>query len=229
VVSALTYGVSISLDGYVAGPDQSPDHPLGVHGDALHVWMRELAAWRRDAGLSGGETNASTPVYESGDSDPGAILMGRNMFGGSGAWEDGWIGWWGEDPPFHLPVFVVTHHPRATLHLGGGTSFTFVHDGVDAAVAQAREAAGGRDVAVSGGATLARQLLVAGLVDELTLHLVPVLLGAGIRLFDDPGMAGIAFRQEEVVPAPGVTHLRYRSAARDRAPDVPRERTDGDR
>ncbi len=210
-MSKVIYSVSMSLDGYAAGPEQSHEHPLGVKGERLHDWMRELAAWRRDAGLSGGVTNASTAVYEEEDVDAGAIVMGRGMFGGAGPADDEWTGWWGDEPPFHLPVFVVTHHPRQTLHLGGGTSFTFVTEGPEAAVARARAVAGDRDVAVAGGATVGRQLLAAGLVDELTVHLVPVCLGGGVRLFDSPDLADLSLSQEWVVEAPGVTHLRYRA------------------
>ena len=201
----------MSLDGFVAGPDQSREHPLGVGGERLHGWMRELAAWRRDAGREGGEVNASTAVYEEGDHNLGAIIMGHNMFGGGpGPWGDNpWRGWWGEDPPFHLPVFVLTHHPREPLVLQGGTSFTFVCDGIAAALALARDAADGRDAAVSGGAGIAKQYLAAGLIDELQIHLVPVLLGAGVRLFDDPSAAP-GLEQVRVVGAPGVTHLTYR-------------------
>jgi dihydrofolate reductase len=202
----------MSLDGFVAGPDQSREHPLGVGGERLHGWMRELAAWRRDAGREGGEANASTAVYEEGDHNLGAIIMGRNMFGGGpGPWgDDPWRGWWGDDPPFHLPVFVLTHHPREPLVLQGGTSFTFVCDGIAAALALARDAADGRDAAVSGGAGIAKQYLAAGLIDEIQIHLVPVLLGAGVRLFDTPPAAVTTLEQVQVVEAPGVTHLTYR-------------------
>lgn len=211
-MSALRYSASMSLDGFVAGPDQSRDHPLGVGGERLHAWMRELAAWRRDAGMEGGVENASTPVYEQGGENYGAIVMGRNMFGGGpGPWTSPpWNGWWGEEPPFRMPVFVVTHHPRAPLTCRGGTTFTFVTEGVDTAVGLAREAAGERDVAVSGGATVAKQLLAAGLVDEIMIHLVPALLGSGVRLFEGDGIAALGLEQVRAVEAPGVTHLTYR-------------------
>jgi dihydrofolate reductase len=211
-MSLLQYSASMSLDGFVAGRDQGPDHPLGVGGERLHLWMRELAAWRRDAGMEGGVVNASTAVYEEGSGDVGAIVMGRNMFGGGpGPWTDPpWNGWWGEEPPFRMPVFVLTHHPRAPLECRGGTTFTFVTGGPAVALELARKAATGRDVAVSGGAGAARQFLCAGLVDELTIHLVPALLGDGVRLFEGDGIATLGFEQVRAVEAPGVTHLTYR-------------------
>jgi dihydrofolate reductase len=213
-MSALRYSASMSLDGFVAGPDQSREHPLGVGGEQLHAWMRALAAWRRDAGLDGGVENESTAVYHSGGENIGAIVMGRNMFGGgSGPWGDPpWNGWWGEEPPFRMPVFVLTHHPRPPLVCRGGTTFTFVTDGMDTAVAMARDAAGDGDVAVSGGATAAKQLIAAGLVDEILIHLVPVLLGSGVRLFEGDGVAALCLEQVRSVQAPGVTHLFYRRA-----------------
>jgi dihydrofolate reductase len=206
------YGASVSLDGYAAGPDQGPDHPLGVRGELLHDWMRELAAWRKQAGLEGGVENESTEKIEP-TGRTGALIMGRNMFGGGqGPWaeEQPWNGWWGDDPPFHLPVFVLTHHPRPPLHMTGGTSFTFVQEGIEAALELAREAAGERDVTISGGATTAKQYLAAGLIDELEISLVPVLLGEGVRLFDDRSLGGTRFEQVRVTEGPGVTHLEYR-------------------
>jgi dihydrofolate reductase len=207
----IRYSTSISLDGFTAGPDQSPENPLGVGGMRLHDWVFELAVWRREHGREGGVENASTAVVEAADANLGAVLMGRNMFGGGpGPWGDEpWNGWWGDEPPFHLPVFVVTHHPRPPLECRGGTTFTFVTDGLEAAVERAREAAGGRDIAVSGGASIARQCLAAGLVDELHLHVVPVLLGRGARLFDDADPS-LELEQTAVVEAPGVVHLTYR-------------------
>jgi dihydrofolate reductase len=208
------YGVSISLDGFAAGPRQSVEHPLGVRGELLHEWMRELAAWRKRAGLEGGIENESTERIEHEGDPTGALIMGRNMFGGGpGPWIEEpqpWNGWWGDEPPFHLPVFVLTHHPRPPLELAGGNSFTFVQDGIEAALEFARGAAGKRDVAISGGATTAKQYLAAGLVDVLTISLVPVLLGEGVRLFDDAGLAGTRLEQVRVDEAPGVTHLDYR-------------------
>ncbi len=211
MADALRYSTSMSLDGYVAGPDQSPERPLGVGGERLHEWMRVLAAWRRHAGLEGGVVNESTAVFEQDDADVGAIIMGRNMFGGGpGPWgDDPWRGWWGDDPPFHMPVFVLTHHPRPPLRCRGGTTFTFVTDGPQTALDLAREAAGDRTVAVSGGAGVAKQYLAAGLVGELTIHVAATFLGAGVRLFDDPALAGMELEQTRVVKAPGVTHITY--------------------
>ncbi len=211
-MSRLLYSVSMSLDGFVAGPGQSVDHPLGVGGLLLHDWMRELAAWREAVGLAGGVTNASTAVLDRDDDKVGAIIMGRNMFGGGpGPWgDDPWNGWWGENPPQHRPVFVLTHHPRPRLSCQGGTSFEFVTSGIEAALRLARAAADGKDVAVSGGGTVARQYLAAGLLDEIELHLVPVLLGAGVRFFDDKELAGTRLEQVDVVEAATVTHIRYR-------------------
>jgi dihydrofolate reductase len=207
----LRYSVSMSLDGFVAGPDQSPEDPLGVRGHLLHEWMRSLAIWRAEAGLNGGEVNASTAVIEEQDMNIGAIVMGRNMFGGGpGPWgEDPWNGWWGDNPPFHVPVFVLTHHPRRRLECQGGTTFEFVTDGITAALDRARDAANGMDVGISGGAGVAKQYLAAGLMDDLLIHLVPAFLGAGVRLFDSRALASITMVQERAVEAPGVTHLSY--------------------
>jgi dihydrofolate reductase len=210
VVSKLRSQISISLDGYVAGPDQGEENPLGEGGEALHEWVLPLAAWRRPHGMEGGEVNASTAVVEKAQANVGATIMGRNMFGGGpGPWgEDPWDGWWGDEPPFHHPVFVLTHHEREPLTLSD-TTFTFVTDGIEAALAAAQEAAGGADVAIGGGADVLRQYLAARLVDEIELHVVPVLLGAGARLFDDVG-PGVELEQLRAVEAPGVAHLKYR-------------------
>ncbi len=206
----LLYSASVSLDGFAAGPGQGPDQPLGEGGERLHEWVRELAAWRADHGEEGGVENESTQVYDDGDE--GAFVMGRGMFGGGpGPWDESWRGWWGEDPPFHLPVFVLTHHAREPLEMEGGTTFTFVTEGAGAALDAARAAAAGRDVAVCGGASTARQYLAAGLVDEVTLHVVPVLLGDGVRLFT-PELAGLRLEQVRAVAAPGVVHVTYRVA-----------------
>jgi dihydrofolate reductase len=207
----LRYSTSTSLDGFVAGRDQSTENPLGVRGELLHQWMRELAAWRAMVGLEGGVVNASTNVIEREDDNIGAILMGRNMFGGGpGPWPgEPWNGWWGDDPPFHMPVVVLTHYPRETLECEGGTSFTFVTEGLEPALRIARGHAQGLDIAISGGAGVARQFFAAGLVDEVTIHLVPVFLGEGVRLFNDVAMTSVALHQVNVVEAPGVTHLTY--------------------
>jgi len=203
--------IASSLDGFVAGPDQSVENPLGVGGMSLHEWVFRLAAWREPHGLEGGEVNESTPVVEESQANLGAVLMGRNMFGGGpGPWgDDPWNGWWGENPPFHVPVFVLTHHEREPLVMDGGTTFTFVTDGIDSALEQARDAAGDQDVQISGGASVAGQYLAAGLVDELNINLVPLILGAGERLLDGVG-TGLRLEQVRAIEAPGVTHLRYR-------------------
>ena len=206
----LRFQISMSLDGFVAGPNQSEENPLGEGGMQLHEWALGLEAWRKPHGLEGGETNASTTVVEESLENLGATVMGRNMFGGDGAWgDDPWDGWWGDDPPFHTPVFIVTHHAREPVAKEGGTTFTFVTDGIESALEQAREAAGSKDVALAGGANVAQQYLKAGLIDEMQLHVVPVLLGAGARLFDDLGEAKIGLECTRVVEAPGVTHLTY--------------------
>jgi dihydrofolate reductase len=202
----------MSLDGFVAGPGQSVENPIGIGGMRLHEWVVPLRVWRATHGLPGGEVNESTPVVEASLANIGATVMGRNMFGGHpGPWDaqNPWSGWWGSDPPFHHPVFVLTHHPRAPLTLEGGTTFTFVTDGIQTALAQARRAAGGKDVALAGGADVARQYLGAGLVDEMEIHLVPTLLGRGERLFEGGGddLHGLELRR--AVAAPRVTHLRF--------------------
>jgi dihydrofolate reductase len=210
----LRFQIAASLDGYTSGPDQSVDNPLGVGGMHLHDWAFALAAWRAPHGLEGGEVNASTAVVEETLAGVGATIMGRNMFGGHpGPWNPAkpWNGWWGADPPFHHPVFVLTHHPRPPLALEGGTTFTFVTVGIEAALAQARRAAGDKDVALAGGASAARQYLNAGLVDEMELHLAPILLGAGERLFD--GVRDLhGLRLVRTVAAPGVAHLKFARA-----------------
>jgi dihydrofolate reductase len=202
----------MSLDGYVAGPEQSVENPLGIGGMRLHEWAFALAAWREQHGLEGGEVNPSTAFVEESLANVGAVLMGRNMFGGGrGPWgDDPWRGWWGDDPPFHVPVFVLTHHERDPLPLEGGTTFTFVTDGIESALEQARGAAGVEDVVIGGGADVIRQYLAAGLVDELSISLTPVLLGGGERLLDGLGDAAIELEQVDAIAAPGVTHLRYR-------------------
>lgn len=209
-MSRLRFEISMSLDGYVAGPDQSEENPLGEGGERLHDWVVELEAWRKTHGHAGGEVNESTPIMEEQIANIGAVLMGRNMFGppGGGDWGDGsWQGWWGDDPPFHCPVFIITHYEREPLELSD-TNFSFVTDGIQSALDLAKEAAGDQDVKLSGGADVARQYLAAGLVDELELHVVPVLLGSGERLLDDVG--DLRLEQIRAVEAPGVTHLKYR-------------------
>ncbi|MET0305022.1 MAG: dihydrofolate reductase family protein [Solirubrobacterales bacterium] len=215
----LRFEISISLDGYVAGPNQSEENPLGEGGEQLHEWVVKLAVWRESHGREGGEVTASTPLMEESLSGVGAVIMGRNMFGGGpGPWsEDPWQGWWGEEPPFHMPVFVLTHHEREPLTLGE-TTFTFVTDGIESALEQARAAAGGLDVSIGGGADVARQYLSAGLIDQMQLNVVPLLLGDGARLLGDGAGAGLDLEPTLVVDAPGVTHLRYRVGGLSRTP-----------
>jgi dihydrofolate reductase len=202
--------ISVSADGYVAGPNQSLENPLGEGGESLHDWLVPLEAWRKPHGMEGGEVNASTPVAEEAMANVGAEIMGRGKYGGGpGPWgDDPWRGWWGEDPPFHKPVFVLTHHEREPVTLSD-TTFTFVTDGIESALQQAREVAGGQDVFIGGGADVINQYLAAGLVDELELHVVPWILGGGARLFDGVGPE-LKLEQVRAVEAPGVTHLKYR-------------------
>ncbi len=210
-MAKLRFQVSMSLDGFIAGPDPSEEHPLGQGGMQLHEWAFALAAWRKPHGREGGEVNASTEVVEEALANVGATIMGRKMFGGEeGPWgEDPWEGWWGEDPPFHTPVYVLTHHAREPLEMSGGTTFHFVTDGISSALAQAKEAAGGKDVSLGGGANVAQQYLSAGLIDELELHIVPILLGDGTRLLHNLAGADIKLEPIQVIAAPGVTHLKY--------------------
>src|SRR3954451_17672424 len=181
--------IEFSADGYVAGPNQSEENPLGVGGEQIHDWMLALKAWREPHGREGGEVNTSSAVLEEANENVGAEIMGRGKFGppGGGPWPDEpWEGWWGEDPPFRKPVFVVTHHEREPLTLSD-TTFTFVTDGIESALEQAREAADGKDVFIGGGAQVINEYLAAGVVDELEMHVVPMILGGGARLFDGVG------------------------------------------
>jgi dihydrofolate reductase len=215
-MSKLRCHISISLDGFVAGPNQSAENPLGEGGEQLHGWVMPLAAFRRSHGGQGGEVNESTPVFEESRANVGASVTGRNMFGPAhrSAWGDEqWTGWWGDNPPYHHPVFILTHHRRDPVEMAGATTFHFVTAGIEAALEQARRAAGGQDVMLWGGGQVAGQYLPAGLLDELELHVVPVLLGGGARLFDDLGNADVWLVQVRAVEAPGVTHLKYRVVA----------------
>jgi dihydrofolate reductase len=202
----------MSLDGFVAGPSQSVSNPLGIGGMRLHEWAFPLAQWRAMHGLEGGEVNESSSVVEESLANIGATVMGRNMFGGHpGPWDAAkpWKGWWGDNPPFHHPVFVLTHHARAPLELEGGTAFTFIISGIEAALEQARRAAEGKDVSLAGGASAAQQYLVAGLVDEMEINLVPILLGRGERLFENVGSDLHGLELVRTVAAPNVTHLKF--------------------
>jgi dihydrofolate reductase len=201
--------ISVSLDGYVAGPNQSPKDPLGEGGEDLHDWVIATESWRRQHGREGGERNADSELVEKESAGIGAHIMGRKMFGGGrGPWDESWKGWWGDEPPFHVPVFVLTHHEREPLEMEGGTTFTFVTDGIESALEQAEAAAGDQDVAIAGGATAVQQYLAAGKLDELYLHVVPIILGGGERLLDNIGKPNL--EPVEVVASPAVTHIKYR-------------------
>ena len=194
-----TCHMSISLDGFVAGPDQSREDPLGTRGRALHGW--HIGDPRA--------TDADKVANEWLMRPRGAYVMGRNMFGPiRGAWDEEWTGWWGPEPPYHAPVFVLTHHGHDPIQMEGGTTFHFVTDGIEAALAQARAAAGDADVSIAGGASTVRQALAAGVLDELTLDIAPVLLGSGERIFD--GVGSFGFEPAEVLDSPLTTHIRYR-------------------
>jgi dihydrofolate reductase len=203
--------ISMSADGYVAGPNQSEENPLGEGGERLHDWVVSLAVWREAHERQGGEVNASSAIVEEARENVGAAVMGRNMFGpiGGGDWGDGqWKGWWGDNPPFHYDVFVVTHHAREPVEMDGGTTFHFVTDGIERALQRAKASANGRDVVLLGGGQIINQYLAAGLLDELELHIVPVLLGGGSRLFEDLG-GQVGLELARAVDAPGVTHVKY--------------------
>ncbi len=205
------FKISMSLDGYVAGPEQSLDHPLGVGGEALHEWAFPTPSRREAQGEGGAERVLDDEHAASWNRNVGATIMGRNMFGPiRGDWDgDAWRGWWGDDPPYHTPVFVLTHHPRASVEMEGGTTFHFVTDGIEAALERAVASAEGKDVMIAGGASTAQQYLRAGLVDELEIHVVPALLGGGERLFEGVGAIAGAFECVELVSSSVVAHYRY--------------------
>jgi dihydrofolate reductase len=208
--------ISTSLDGYVAGPNQTLKDPLGAGGEQLHEWAFRLAAWRGAHGLEGGETGPESGWVERTLAETGAYVMGRRMFsGGEGPWQTdpNAAGWWGDDPPFHVPVFVVTHEPRERLDMKGGTSFAFVTEGVAEAVARAKEVAGDRDVQVAGGGSVVQQSLALGLLDELQLHIAPVFLGGGAPLFR--GVAPGTLEIVETIATPQATHVHYRVLSRE--------------
>ncbi|HVF19935.1 MAG TPA: dihydrofolate reductase family protein [Mycobacteriales bacterium] len=204
------HNLSMSLDGYAAGPDQSVEAPLGAGGERLHDWIVATRAWREFHGEQGGEDGVDGEFSARGDDNIGATIMGRNMFGPvRGPWPDeSWTGWWGDDPPFHHPVFVLTHHDRPPVTMQGGTTFHFVSDGIESALEQAVTAAKGRDVRLGGGAATVRQYLRAGLVDEMHLAITPVLLGRGERLFEGLDESLDAFRTVEYVSSSSVAHFR---------------------
>jgi len=208
-MGSITCHISISLDGFVAGPNQSLENPIGEGGMRLHQWVFETASWREQHGESGGARTVDSEVLDDAVQNVGAYIMGRKMFGGGeGPWDDTWQGWWGDEPPYHVPVFVLTHHAREPLLMRGGTTFSFVTTGIDAALQQARQAAGDKDISIAGGARTIQQYLAAGMLDELYLHIVPVILGAGERLLVDVGDPTL--EPVEVIASPVVTHVKYR-------------------
>jgi dihydrofolate reductase len=213
-MSKVRIHITMSLDGYVAGPEQSLEDPLGKGGESLHEWMFATRSWREQHGLEGGEATVDDERASAWNENLGAVIMGRNMFGPvRGPWpDDEWRGWWGDDPPYHTPVFVLTHHERAPVEMEGGTTYHFVTDGIEPALELAVEAANGKDVTIMGGASTAQQYLRAGLVDELDVHVAPVLLGGGERLFDnlDGGPTGLEL--VDLVASPAVAHFRYARA-----------------
>ena len=207
----LRLSITMSLDGYVAGPRQSADNPLGEGGIALHGWAFATRSFRAVHGLEGGESGLDDDRIAALSSNIGATIMGRNMFGPvRGPWgDDPWRGWWGDDPPFHTPVFVLTHHEREPLAMRGGTTFSFVTDGIEAALERATRAADGRDISLGGGAQTAQQYLRARLVDELEIHVVPLFLGGGSRLFDDLDGGPTGYECVGLASTPAVAHYTY--------------------
>ena len=211
-MSILKLNITMSLDGFVAGPNQGVENPLGEGGEKLHDWAFSVRTFRQRHGREGGATGPDDDIAAEYFENIGATIMGRHMFGGGdGPWGDNpWNGWWGKDPPFHIPVFVLTHHARDPLEMKGGTTFHFVTDGIEAALEQAKEAARGKDVTLGGGANVAQQYLKAGLLDEMEIHVAPVLLGDGARLFDNTEGQQAKYECIRVVNSPMVSHYKYR-------------------
>jgi dihydrofolate reductase len=206
------HNFSISIDGYGAGPEQSLENPLGIGGESMHEWAVHSAAWREAHGMEGGDEGIDSDWVARGEVNVGATIMGRNMFSASrGPWtDDGWRGWWGDNPPYHHPAFVLTHHARDPLPMDGGTTFYFVTDGIESALARATEAAAGKDIRLGGGSATIQQYLRAGLVDEMHVAIAPVLLGGGERLFED--LAGLPDGYEcvEFAASPAAMHVMVR-------------------
>jgi dihydrofolate reductase len=198
----VTADMSMSLDGFIAGPNDSVERPLGEDGERLHQWLYDLASWRERHGLTGGKSDTDAEVLEESFKNTGAVVVGRRMFDFANGW--------GDNPPFHMPVFVITHDAREKVVKEGGTTFTFVTGGIESALDQARAAAGDKDVSVAGGANIIQQYLSAGLLDEIQIHLVPVLLGDGRRLFDHIGAEQIELEITRVLESPEVTHIKFR-------------------
>jgi dihydrofolate reductase len=213
-MSKLKVNITMSLDGYVAGPKQSAKNPLGEGAFHLHDWALPTKTFRSLHGdTNGGETGINDDVLREAFENLGATIMGRHMFGPDrGPWgKDPWEGWWGDNPPYHHPVFVLTHHAREPLVMKGGTTFFFVTNGIESALMQARKVARGKDVALGGGANVIQQYLAAGLIDELEIHVVPLLLGSGERLFVNVDPQKVDLQPIRAVAGPGVTHLKYRA------------------
>jgi dihydrofolate reductase len=208
------HNMAISLDGFAAGPEQSLENPLGIGGMRLHEWVFETQAGRGQHGMEGGERGLDDEFIARGDDGIGATIMGRNMFGPiRGPWgTEEWTGWWGEDPPYHHPVFVLTHHPHPAITMQGGTTFHFVSDGIEAVLERAFVAADGKDVRLGGGVATVQQYVRAGLVDEIHLAVVPILLGSGERLLDQLGEAPVGYECVELVCSRSVAHVRLRRA-----------------
>jgi dihydrofolate reductase len=214
-MARVVFEITMSLDGFVAGPNQTLEEPLGKGGEELHEWVTRLRSWREQHGLEGGETGPDSDLLAESMDKQGAIIMGRRMFSsGEGPWENDpkADGWWGDDPPFGVPVFVLTHHAREPVPKQGGTTYNFVIDGIESALEQARSAAGDKEVYIAGGANVIQQYLAAGLVDGFLLHVTPILLGGGVRLFDNVGPKDARLELVETIPSELVTHLRYRVA-----------------
>ena len=211
-MTKLRLNITMSLDGYVAGPNQSVRDPLGEGGEQLHEWAFAVRTFRERHGMEGGEIGPDDDIVKEYFQNVGATIMGRHMFGGgNGPWGDEpWNGWWGEDPPFHMPVFVLTHHVRDSIEMQGGTTFHFVTDGIHAALQRAKDAARGKDITLGGGADVAQQYLNAGLIDEMEIHIVPLLLGDGARLFDNTGGRQVGYECIRVTNSPSVSHYKYR-------------------
>ncbi len=210
-MAKLKFNMTMSLDGYVAGPRQSLENPLGEGGMALHDWAFATRSFRTRFGMEGGETGIDDDIVASWNENVGATIMGRNMFGPVRTdWgDDPWTGWWGDDPPFHTPVFVLTHHPRESVQMQGGTTFHFVTDGIETALERAMQAADGKDVTLGGGAETAQECLRKRLIDQMEIHVVPIFLGAGSRLFDNLDGAPDGYDCVELVSSPAVAHYRY--------------------
>lgn len=205
------FNITMSIDGYIAGPNQSLEEPLGERGEQLHDWAVGLQFFKDMHGdPSGGKTGVDNDILAETFDNVGAVIMGRNMFGGGpGEWDESWKGWWGDNPPYHTPVYVLTHHAREPLEMEGGTTFYFVTDGIESALDQAKKAAGGKHISLAGGAKAAQQYLAAGLVDEMELHVVPQLLGGGERLFVNVP-ADVKLDLVRTVIGDNVTHLKYK-------------------